>query len=70
MLGLVNIENKINLTFYNSVNSWRRVLNNGTAKRGVKKLICKVVTSIVIVVTHTNKETFLKLRTRYSFNSA
>ena len=44
MLGQVNVENKINFTFYNYVNSWRRVLNTGKTKFGVRELIYKVVT--------------------------
>ena len=51
----VNIENIINFTFYNYVNSRRKVLNTGTTTFGVKELIYKVLTPTVFIVTHRNK---------------
>ena len=48
MLGYVDIENKVNLTFY-------RVSNIGLGKFGVKELIYKFVTSAVFLVTYTDK---------------
>ena len=53
------IENKINLTFYSSAKSQRRVLNKGLAKIGVKELIYNV-TSAVFHVIYTNKRNTCK----------
>ena len=38
MVGLVYVENKINLNFFNKVEPWRRVLSTGPAKIHIKEL--------------------------------
>ena len=44
------IENKINLTFFSSEKSRRRVLHTGLAKVGIKELICEAVASSVFLL--------------------
>ena len=57
-LDYISRENKINLSFYSLVKSWR-VLNRGLAKIGVQELIFKVTICAIFLVTYTNthKET-------------
>ena len=60
MLGQVNIENKITLTFYNLVKSRMRVLNTDLAKINIQKLPYKVTMSAVFLFTYTNKRSTCK----------
>ena len=55
------MENKINLSFYSEVKSWKRVLNTGLERMGIKKLIYKVVMFPVFFVAYANKRNTCKV---------
>lgn len=65
--GNLIMENKINLSFYSEVKSWKRVLSTGLERMGIKKLIYKVVMFPVFFVPYTNKRSTLKYYAHYNF---
>ena len=63
MLGLFNIENKINLTFHRQVKSQRRVFNRDLTKYCIKEFIYKVEGLLYLLLHVQTKKTLVKLCT-------